>query len=300
MAEVEAAWPASVDASRVARVLVDGLVAGVLGAIAVALTHFLYDLSTGELLQTPAVLDALVFGEGSVVRAAPSAEAIARYSVLHLTLWMGVGVIASALISYTDSHPRVWPLVFGGAGFAFASLLFLAGAFSVPGLPQMHLWLGTILGAAALAAALATRHPNLVKHIERQALTDSTRRHMIEALRSERGWLAAAEADSAHFSSIAAFGGVAAARAERIQVVSGLFQTFDLHAPPEPKPGSDAPAASKEPADALAAAIAREREAVAFYDGLIVAEEEHRVRDVFLDLRYRSYDVALPELEASA
>ncbi len=94
--------------TRVAR---EGIVAGVLGAAAVAVWFLLYDLAAGMPLRTPALLGAAVFhglrDPNAVVVTLPL---VLEYTVLHGAAFIGFGCAAAGLLALADREPR---LLFG-------------------------------------------------------------------------------------------------------------------------------------------------------------------------------------------
>jgi len=94
--------------TRVAR---EGIVAGLLGAAAVAVWFLLYDLAAGMPLRTPALLGAAVFhglrDPNAVVVTLPL---VLQYTVLHGAAFIGFGCAAAGLLALADREPR---LLFG-------------------------------------------------------------------------------------------------------------------------------------------------------------------------------------------
>jgi hypothetical protein len=94
--------------TRIAR---EGFIAGLLGAVAVAVWFLLYDLAAGAPLRTPALLAATLFHG----LRDPSALAITLPLVLQYTVVHGLGFIvfgwgAAGLLALADREPR---LLFG-------------------------------------------------------------------------------------------------------------------------------------------------------------------------------------------
>jgi hypothetical protein len=208
--------------------------------------------------------------------------------------WLSLGIAGSALISIVDTRPKLASIVFTGFAFAFISLSYLAGAFSVPGLAPMHLWIGTLLGSAAAAAYLARRHPKLAGHIERVHLTETTRSEIEGALALEASGSAALEAAAARFPD-SPLAGILEAKQGHVHILSTLAGDLGLNGP---GPGDSEPAWQAETVDeALRAAIAHEREIVDLYDRFLSVVPELRIRDVFLRLRYHALDTTIPQLE---
>jgi hypothetical protein len=81
-------------------VVSEGIVAGLLGGLAVALWFFLFDLSAGRPFQTPTILGAAIVGkQGAAMMASVSPELVFVYTVLHLAAFMVFGVLVAALLA---------------------------------------------------------------------------------------------------------------------------------------------------------------------------------------------------------
>lgn len=282
-------------AIRLLPLVQDGLVAGLLGAFAVALSHLVADSLAGSPLHTPSVLGVLLADGAEAARnAPPDVESAFRFTCIHIAVWVALGIGASSLVSLVDTRPRFASVVFASLTFFFVSLTYVAGGFSVPGLRPLHLWLGTVVGAAVSAGYLVWRHPKLVPHIEREHLTETTRRELARALAHETAGHAAYQAAAARFPD-SALRGLLEEKQGRLEMLRQLVAGLDL-APGEPEEAQLAWQA-ETPEKAVVAALAFERETIALYDRYLAAVPEMKVRDVFLRLRYHALDSTIPKLE---
>ena len=146
-------------------ILRDGIVAGVLGATAVALWFLGIDLAYGQPFHTPAMLgrDLLnLFGprgtEGTFTL-------VACYTLFHYAAFVGVGLLASVIVHWAQTQPAV---------LAGAMMLFVAfeiGFYGLsaalresPGLGSIGGWLvasGNLLAALVMGGYLWRTHPEL-------------------------------------------------------------------------------------------------------------------------------------------
>jgi hypothetical protein len=163
-APVEAPWSAPADTSRLYR---EGIVAGVLGAAAVALWFLLLDTLAGRPLWTPTVLGTALFGRGAALDLTTlpvSLEMVAMFTWVHGLVFVGLGGLAARLLGYVERHP--------GAGFGVLLLFvvfqfaFIAAAtvFAAPALRVLSAWsilVANLIAAAAMTAYLRARHPDL-------------------------------------------------------------------------------------------------------------------------------------------
>jgi hypothetical protein len=148
------------------RVLQEGLVAGLLGGVLVIAVFTLGDLLFGELLRTPSVLGTLLFEGAEQARAAqPDLQVAIAYNGIHVLVWLVAGVAAAYLVQRVERAPRSWYLIFVGVVFVLTALLLLDATVLDTGLGRLQLWLGGIVGVAAMSAFLLWRHPTLRAHV---------------------------------------------------------------------------------------------------------------------------------------
>jgi hypothetical protein len=134
--------------TRVAR---EGIVAGLFGAVAVAVWFLIYDLAAGMPLRTPALLGAAVFhglrDPNAVVVTLPL---VLEYTILHGAAFIGFGCAAAAVLALADREPR---LLFG-----FVMLFCCFEVFALAMIATLAEWLfetlawWTILAGNMLAA----------------------------------------------------------------------------------------------------------------------------------------------------
>jgi len=274
---------------RAAEVLRDGLLAGLLGAICVAVVHLVYDAVTADALRTPAVLHALAFGgEAASPANGLDVAAVMQYSAIHLVSWAIVGVALSLLVSVSDSYPKLWYAAMTVAGFFACSVVYLTFAADAPGLSGLNLWLGTVAGGAVMARYLTQRHPGVLKQRERAALTTVGTRYLALALATERQAMARHEQAKRAVGPCAELDEGIANRRRRIDELCQLYDRFDLSLPPEPGLPTDPEPSSCHAA--LEEATRHEGEIVALYDRFLAALDEQKIRDVFQSLRADSQE----------
>jgi len=150
------------------RVYQEGIIAGILGAITIALWFLVVDVAQGRPLYTPTVLGTALFGRGAwpgtLESMPPSFEMVAMFTWVHLLAFAVIGVAVSRLIAMAEQHP--------GLGFGFVLLFviltacFTAAAMIVAAPVLRALTLPSILVANLLAAAVMAgyfwlRHPKM-------------------------------------------------------------------------------------------------------------------------------------------
>lgn len=149
------------------RVLTDGLVAGLVGAVAVAVVLGLFSLMEGRSpFYVPWVLGSALLG-GDLSEGI-SAGPIAAFNGIHVLVTLAVALIAALLVSQTEKHHGLWFLF----GFlALAALLvavFMIGAVTVEAGPVLT-WPAVIganlVGFTAIGAVLWLFHRKLPRDV---------------------------------------------------------------------------------------------------------------------------------------
>jgi hypothetical protein len=146
----------------------EGLIAGLLGAAAIALWFFVIDVSQGRPLHTPTVLGTFVFrrGEGllSPDTLALSFEMAFLFTWVHALIFIGIGFAASRLLLIAEYYPN---LAFGivlffvvfEAGFLVVTMT--VAQEIVRALSWPAVLVGNLLAAAAMGTYFWRRHPDL-------------------------------------------------------------------------------------------------------------------------------------------
>jgi hypothetical protein len=273
--------------ARRRHVVAEGLIAGVAGAFTVAFVLFVYDLTSGTPLRTPALLDAvLILGTRDVGSVQPEPAALLRITALHVGGWAITGMVASLAVRLVELKPRGASAVFVGIAVVFTSYLYLAGLFSIPGERAVHLWLGTMFGAATLATVLAVRHPDLRVRIE--GISEGERKALGAALAVEEHCLALQHLLVERFAANGRLAELEDNRQRRMDALSQICERFGLPVPEtEPVLEGSGPLTLDE---GVRSALAAEHDAIGLYDRLLVATIEPTIRETFLRHRWESHD----------
>lgn len=155
----------------------EGLITGLIGAVAVALWFLAIDALSGRILFTPAALGSAVFlGARGPEAVQITAMTVLGYSVLHVAAFMLTGLVAATIVAAAEEHSEV--VLLGGV------LLFVTlEAFSIGLLTIVAEWLVEALswwniGGANLIAALGmggylySRHPGLLRDAQDRDLEE--------------------------------------------------------------------------------------------------------------------------------
>jgi hypothetical protein len=145
------------------RIVLDGAVAGLLGAIAVAIWFLIFDAARGRPLETPTLLAAAIL-HGSHPEGLSLIRLVAEYSVLHFFAFISVGIIGGLLLEAAENEPTllVSLIVFLGAFemFFIAVVMFLG-----PAVMNALTWWGIVVANLAATAVMLAyflwRHPAL-------------------------------------------------------------------------------------------------------------------------------------------
>ena len=141
----------------------EGIIAGVLGATAVALWFFVADIIAGEPLRTPLLLAAAgakVFG-GEIGDAA--LFAVLGYTVFHYAVFIGVGIAINKIVVATNRAPGHFAGVFlmfavVQAGF-YVMCLVLAMPEVIGALAWYQIMAANLLASLVMGSYLLMRHP---------------------------------------------------------------------------------------------------------------------------------------------
>jgi len=147
------------------RTLLDGVTAGMIGALTVAGWFLMLDVDRGQPLATPALLGAVMLhGARDSVTGAPAQWLAAEYSVLHFAAFILFGLVAAWLISAAEREPhfRAGVLILFVCFEAF--FLALVGAVGSAVLETLVWWriiMANFLATATMFGFFSARHPGL-------------------------------------------------------------------------------------------------------------------------------------------
>ena len=139
-------------------VLREGIVAGLIGAVVVAVWFLVVDFAQGEPLRTPLLLGT------ALLRGVSGVQAIMMYTLLHGVAFAAIGLVAAALVAAADRQPI---FTLGLIIFFTAFEVFFFGAVRILAkwvLDEIAGWtifVGNLLSAAAMLGYFIRRHPGL-------------------------------------------------------------------------------------------------------------------------------------------
>jgi hypothetical protein len=162
---LEAPRPAPLDATRLYQ---EGMIAGALGALTIALWFLLLDTLSGRPLWTPTVLGTALFrggsGLGTPETLPVSAEMVLMFTWVHGLVFAALGGIVARLLGHVERHPSSGfgvLLLFVVFQFGFIVAATIIAAPVLRALSPWSILVANLLAAAAMTAYFRRRHPNL-------------------------------------------------------------------------------------------------------------------------------------------
>jgi hypothetical protein len=154
------------------RTLIDGVTAGIVGAITVAGWFLMLDVARGQPFATPALLGAtLMHGAVDPRLVHVTRTLVVEYSVIHVTAFVAFGLVAAWLISAAEREPGLM----AGVLILFACFegffLLMIGAVSQVTLETLVWWriiMANVLATMAMFAVFSPRHPALVANLRQK------------------------------------------------------------------------------------------------------------------------------------
>ncbi len=148
-----------------ARIIIDGAVAGIIGALVVALWFLIFDVIRGHALETPALLAATILHGSHNYEVLHGLKLLAlEYSLLHFAAFIAFGIAGGLLLEACESESS---LLFSLAIFFVAFEVFFIAVvlFLGPNVMAELTWWGIIVGNLLATAAMLSyffwRHPAL-------------------------------------------------------------------------------------------------------------------------------------------
>ena len=144
----------------------EGVIAGIIGATAIAGWFFLVDLVAGQVLFTPTTLGRALF---SVLGAVPDSESpiihVLAYTLFHYAAFITLGIIAAAMVRLAGDEPSVllgFVILF--VAFEVGFYAFVAVLSQVSPLGELAWWqvmVGNLIAAGTMGIYLLRKHPVL-------------------------------------------------------------------------------------------------------------------------------------------
>ncbi len=150
------------------RVYQEGIIAGIVGALSVALWFLVLDVAHGRPFYTPTVLGTALFGRGAwpatLEALPPSFEMVAMFTWVHLLAFAVVGVVVARLIAMAEQNSSLgfgFVLLFVILEACFTVAMMIVAAPVLRALTWPAILVANLLAAGAMAGYFWLRHPTM-------------------------------------------------------------------------------------------------------------------------------------------
>ena len=157
------------------RILREGFLAGCIGAAVVAVWFLIVDTINGQPFFTPAMLGSAVVGSPHDAVVIEPAR-IFGYTMIHVSAFVVVGVIAAALAAEVEYAPSTLFLVIVGFCFFEVGFYILVALLAKPLLGYLAWWnvaIGNGLAALGMGYFLWREHPKIGEELRRHPLGET-------------------------------------------------------------------------------------------------------------------------------
>jgi hypothetical protein len=158
--------PAS--STEISNVYREGIAAGIVGAVTIALWFFILDVFSGRPFYTPNLLGTALFRQGIGLAQSEtlpiSFEMVLLYSWVHALAFCVIGGLAAKLLALAEQNLNLGfgiLLLFVLFEFGFVGAAFIFAAPILHALAWPAVLIGNVLAAVAMSAYFWRRHPNL-------------------------------------------------------------------------------------------------------------------------------------------
>ena len=163
---------------QLGRILREGFLAGCIGAAAVAVWFLVVDLVNGRPFFTPAMLGSAVFWHTyDPARVVIEYSRIIGYTMIHVSAFVVVGVIAAALAAEVEVAPPTLFLVVVFTCFFEFGFYVLVALLAPPMLGTLAWWnvaTGNAIAALGMGYYLWREHPRIGEELRRHPLGETS------------------------------------------------------------------------------------------------------------------------------
>lgn len=154
-------------------VIRQGIVAGLLGALVVAVWFLIVDSIAGRPLFTPAALGSAILHGASAPPVTVSAATVLGYTLIHVAAFLLAGVLISGLVTQAERAPY---LIFGMILLLvifetfFVVIVAMLGTWLMEALAWWSVLVGNVLAAASMGGYMLKAHPKLRESLKDERL----------------------------------------------------------------------------------------------------------------------------------
>jgi len=148
------------------RMIVDGAVAGIIGAFVIALWYLIFDAARGQPVGSLESLAATLF---SPAGAAPSTGLILARLAFHFCMFALIGAVATMILETAEADETLFPtmMVLVPVFDIFCiMILMLIGPSASVSLPWWKFLIGDLMATSAMMVFFLERHPTLARRME--------------------------------------------------------------------------------------------------------------------------------------
>jgi hypothetical protein len=149
----------------------EGIIAGMVGAVAVAAWFFVLDVIQGRLLFTPAALGSgFLLGARGVNEVQITLTTVGGYTLVHIVAFIAVGILAAVLIHAAEKQPVVLLgaiLVFVTLEVFFVGLMALIASWLMDALSWWTVAAANLIAGLGMGVYLFRTHPRLRRELSR-------------------------------------------------------------------------------------------------------------------------------------
>ncbi len=154
---------------RRTRIIADGAVAGILGAVTVAVWFLVLDTARGSPFETPALLAAALFhGLHWIGPSTGVAQLVSEYTAIHVAAFVAVGIVGALLLEAAERERGLTiPLAVFLAAFEvfFIALVMFLGPAVMEELTWWGIAVANLLATAVMAYYFLSRHPAIARSL---------------------------------------------------------------------------------------------------------------------------------------
>jgi hypothetical protein len=143
-------------------VLAEGVIAGVIGAVVVAVWFFAIDAIQGEPLRTPTLLGTALLNQTDPTLA------VLLYTLIHGAAFVGFGILGALLIAGAEHQPLLvfaLVIVFTAFEIFFFGLIVILASWVLDEVAGWTIFVGNLLAATAMLAYYFTGHRGLAHRL---------------------------------------------------------------------------------------------------------------------------------------
>jgi hypothetical protein len=149
------------------RIIFDGALAGMAGAVIIALWFLLFDLADGRPLGTPALLASTLFPQLKVLHQGVGFLA-AEYTVFHLCAFALVGIGGALILEAAEYNAALFPTLFifvVAFEVFFAAIIMMLGPAASAALPWWKVLAGNLMATGVMLAVFFWRQKELAHNL---------------------------------------------------------------------------------------------------------------------------------------